>query len=125
MTDPSKAEDHERLPERWVQGIEAVWDACIDPDDLAAMRSMVRQPPDEYLAAVVLVLRRLSFATMFRIDGYLPLDDRVLTEDDRALVREAMTATAQARALLSQAIGVARFAELERQRLTSQPKKRE
>ncbi len=120
----TEPEEHERLPERWVQGIEAVWDACIDPDDLAAMRSMVRQPLDEYLAAVILVLRRLSFATLFRIDSYLPLDDRVLTENDRAQVREAMSSTAEARALLSQAIGIARFAELERERLirdTHQP----
>lgn len=120
MMGQREPEDHERLPERWVEGIEAVWDACIDPDDLAAMRSMVRQPLDEYLAAVILVLRRLSFATMFRIDSYLPLDDRVLTEKDRAQVREAMSATAEARALLSQAIGIVRFAELERQRLTSE-----
>ncbi len=110
-------EEHERLPERWVQGIESVWEACIDPDDLAAMRSMVRQPLDEYLAAVILVLRRLSFATVFRIDSYLPLDARTMTEADRDLVRDAMARTAEARNLLSEAIGIERFADLERSRL--------
>lgn len=108
-----------------MQGIEAVWDACIDPEDLAAMRSMVRQPIDEYLAAVILVLRRLSFATVFRVDSYLPLDERVLTEEDRVLVREAMAATAEARDLLSKAIGIERFSELERRRLATDPRRPE
>lgn len=40
---------------------------------------MVRQPLDECLAAVVLLLRRLSIATMFRIDSYVPLDASTLT----------------------------------------------
>lgn len=114
--------DHERLPEEWVQAVEAVWDSCIDPDDLAAMRSMVRQPVDEYLAAVILVLRRLSFATAYRIDSYLPLDERALSEEGRALVREAMAATAEARDLLGRAIGSDRFAELERRRLGATPR---
>jgi len=106
--------DGEPQAEPYVKGFEQLWEQ-MDGIEALVKTEADRQPIDEFLWALTCHLRRLLGSTHIRLDSNFPDDTRMIGEDEREAVREALALLAEARHLVIGAVGEDRIVELEHQ----------